>query len=169
MKQKEKGKDRKKDNCRTEGNDKGKGKMDVASANHGKNTGDKVCWTCKQPGHHARNYPNQAKDLAKNVTYVNVDDTKISEKSVVTMVDRRETHTFKALNIVKEYGLKVTNCATKMKAVNLATRPCYGMALEADPIPHLDGLMFMGEKDPRFVQRIKTFVMGSKKTVGLVA
>ncbi|KAH0655294.1 hypothetical protein KY285_030176 [Solanum tuberosum] len=69
-------------------------------------------------------------DLAGNVTYVDVDDTKISEKSVVTMVDTRETHTFRTLKIVKEYGLKVTNCATKMKVVNFAARPCYVMALE---------------------------------------
>ncbi|KAH0652643.1 hypothetical protein KY289_030321 [Solanum tuberosum] len=41
--------------------------------------------------------------------------------------------------------------------------------LKAAPIPHLDGLIFMGEKDPRFVKGIKTFVVGSKKTAGLVA
>ncbi|KAK4713407.1 hypothetical protein R3W88_019314 [Solanum pinnatisectum] len=40
---------------------------------------------------------------------------------------------------------------------------------KAAPIPHLDGLMFMGEKDLGFVKGIHTFVEGSKKTAVFAA
>ncbi|XP_070057432.1 uncharacterized protein [Nicotiana tomentosiformis] len=59
---KEKSKDWKKDNWKQDGNDKGKRKMDASSSKTNRPTGgEKVCWTCKKPGHHARNCPNQAK------------------------------------------------------------------------------------------------------------
>ena len=37
------------------------------------------------------------------------------------------------------------------------------------PIPRLDGLMFMGEKDPRFVKGIHPLDEGSKKNIGIDA
>lgn len=58
-------------------------------------------------------------DAYGNLMYV---DMKIGDKSVVTMVDTGATHTFVASRIVKEYGLKVTSCATRMKAVNSAAQ-----------------------------------------------
>ncbi|KAK4713408.1 hypothetical protein R3W88_019315 [Solanum pinnatisectum] len=69
-------------------------------------------------------------DVAGKFTYVNVVDTvgdlsvtydsiiyvgmNVGEKTIVTMVDTGSTHTFVASKIVKKYGLKVTNCATKI-------------------------------------------------------
>lgn len=55
-------------------------------------------------------------------------DMKIRDENVVAMVDSGATHTFVASKIVREYGLKVVDCPTKMKTVNSAAQPGYGVA-----------------------------------------
>ncbi|KAH0761429.1 hypothetical protein KY290_017502 [Solanum tuberosum] len=126
------------------------------------------------------------------------------EKNIVNMVDTGATQTFMSSKIVKEYQLKVTNCPTKMKAINSTAQPSYNMALNVPlmighwfgvhnltvvslddfnlllgidfmkkiktaPIPHLYGLMFMGEKDSGFIKGIRPFAKGTNKTAGLAA
>lgn len=59
--------------------------------------------------------------------YVNV---KIGDKSIAAMVDIDATHTFVASNIVQTYRLKVTKCATRIKAVNSTTQPSYCIMLD---------------------------------------
>ncbi|XP_075087766.1 uncharacterized protein LOC142169758 [Nicotiana tabacum] len=133
-------------------------------------------------------------DAYSTLLYV---DLKIGNKSVVTMVDTGATHTFVASRIVQEYGLQVTKCPTKMKAMNSKAQPGYGVVLDVPmilghwsekfnmtvvplddfnvllgidflkkkkvtPIPHLDGLMFMGESSPDFVKGIMPYEVNNE-------
>lgn len=49
---------------------------------------------------------------------------------MVKMVDTRATHNFVASKILKEYGLKVTDCAMRVKSINYTVQPGYVTALD---------------------------------------
>lgn len=55
----------------------------------------------------------------------------------------------------------------RLKDFNILLKINFIRNFDVDLIPHLDGIMFMGQKDPKFVKGIHPFDKRIKKNVGI--